>query len=175
MDLREDDLVDPQRHWYYQAKARVVEAELRRHGHGRGALLDLGAGSGFFARYLLDAGVVESAVCVDPGYGDEDLASVAASAGPRGALRGVQAADAIARVTRRALRETLENGGKPPSAPVFLRRVFEALGALVMLAILVFIFGGFIGLLIIGWERLIEVVMPLAEKYLTTITLHMFV
>jgi hypothetical protein len=49
--------------------------------------------------------------------------------------------------------------------------VFEALGALVMLAILVFIFGGFIGLLIIGWERLIEVVMPLAEKYLTTITL----
>ena len=53
--------------------------------------------------------------------------------------------------------------------------VFEALGVLVMLAILVFIFGGFIGLLIIGWERLIEVVMPLAEKYLTTITLHMFV
>ena len=74
MDLREDDLVDPDRHWYYQAKARAIDAELRRHAAEPGALLDLGAGSGFFARYLLDAGVVASAVCVDPGYSEEDLA-----------------------------------------------------------------------------------------------------
>ena len=74
MDLREDDLVDPDRHWYYQAKARAIEGELRRHAAEPGALLDLGAGSGFFARYLLDAGVVASAVCVDPGYLEEDLA-----------------------------------------------------------------------------------------------------
>ena len=39
--------------------------EPRRHGHGRGALLDLGAGSGFFALSLLGAG-----------YGDEGLAEV---------------------------------------------------------------------------------------------------
>lgn len=73
MDLREDDLVDPDRHWYYQAKAQVVEAELRQHLPVGAALLDLGAGSGFFARHLLKVGAVASAVCVDPGYADEDL------------------------------------------------------------------------------------------------------
>ena len=58
-----------------------------------------------------------------------DLAGVAASAGPRSAFRGIQAADAVARVGRQVLREALRPGGKPPSAPAFLRRVFEALGA----------------------------------------------
>ena len=74
MDLREDDLVDPKRHWYYQAKVRVVETELRRYAPAGGTLLDLGAGSGFFATQLLNAGAVDSVVCVDPGYADEDLA-----------------------------------------------------------------------------------------------------
>jgi hypothetical protein len=31
-------------------------------------LLDVGAGSGIFARQLLDAGVADGAVCVDPHY-----------------------------------------------------------------------------------------------------------
>lgn len=74
MDLREDDLVDPDHHWYYQAKVRAIEAEFRRHVPAGGTLLDLGAGSGFFARYLLHVGAITSAVCVDPGYTEMDLA-----------------------------------------------------------------------------------------------------
>jgi len=58
-----------------------------------------------------------------------DLAGVAASAGPQSAFRGIQAADAVARVGRRAAVEALRPGGRPPSAPALLRRVFEALGA----------------------------------------------
>ena len=58
-----------------------------------------------------------------------DLAEVAASAGPRGAFRGIQAADAVARVVRQAVAEALRPGGRAPSAPALLRRVFEALGA----------------------------------------------
>ena len=58
-----------------------------------------------------------------------DLAGVAASAGPRSALRGIQAADAVARVARRAALEALRPGGKVLSAPALLRQVFEALGA----------------------------------------------
>ncbi len=34
-------------------------------------ILDVGAGSGMFVRQLLDAGVCESAVCVDPHYAEE--------------------------------------------------------------------------------------------------------
>lgn len=73
MDLRESDLVDPNRHWYYQTKAQAVEVEIRRHGPGGGFLLDIGAGSGFFAKHLLESGAVDAAVCVDPEYRDEDL------------------------------------------------------------------------------------------------------
>lgn len=74
MDLRENGLVDPKRHWYYQAKAMVVLAELGEKSRAEErTLLDVGAGSGFFARYLIDAGAVTSAVCVDPGYTELDL------------------------------------------------------------------------------------------------------
>jgi len=74
MDLREGGRIDPERHWYYQAKARAVEAELARRGTTTGTLLDVGAGSGFFARYLLDAGMATTAVCVDPNSSAQDLA-----------------------------------------------------------------------------------------------------
>lgn len=38
-------------------------------------LLDVGAGSGVFSRQLLDAGVCQHAVCVDPGYAKEHVES----------------------------------------------------------------------------------------------------
>ena len=45
MDLKEIDLVDPQIHWYYQSKLRVVKKALKRFGHSFSSIVDVGAGS----------------------------------------------------------------------------------------------------------------------------------
>lgn len=68
MDLKEEDILgaDIGRHWYYRSKAaalrRAVSGISPRH------LLDVGAGSGFFSRHLLQHTAAESALCVDTGY-----------------------------------------------------------------------------------------------------------
>jgi SAM-dependent methyltransferase len=56
-------------HWYYRAKAAAVGRMLR--GLPATELLDVGAGSGFFARSLLQGSAIAAATCVDPGYDDE--------------------------------------------------------------------------------------------------------
>ena len=74
MDLKEEEAIggDPAAHWYYIAKGRAIRSLIgARRG---GALLDVGAGSGVFARMLTDAGVASSAICVDPNYTDAFLA-----------------------------------------------------------------------------------------------------
>ena len=52
-------------HWYYASKAcalrRCLEKDPER-------ILDVGAGSGFFSKMLLQRTAARSAVCVDPGY-----------------------------------------------------------------------------------------------------------
>ena len=53
-------------HWYYRAKAAAMDRMLR--GTATGEVLDVGAGSGFFARALLDRTRATGAVCVDPNY-----------------------------------------------------------------------------------------------------------
>lgn len=71
MDVKEEDILGPEiaRHWYYVSKGRALRFFLR---HVREAsLLDVGAGSGVFSRQLLDAGICEQAVCVDPAYAEE--------------------------------------------------------------------------------------------------------
>ena len=68
MDLKEEDILgaDIGRHWYYRSKAaalrRAVSGISPRH------LLDIGAGSGFFSRHLLEHTEATSALCVDIGY-----------------------------------------------------------------------------------------------------------
>ena len=71
MDLKEQAAVggNAAQHWYYRAKAAALG---RIVGPAPGAVLDVGAGAGFFARHLLAQGA-PSAVCVDPGY-DHDWA-----------------------------------------------------------------------------------------------------
>lgn len=56
-------------HWYYAAKGRALLQFLK--GLRVDTVLDVGAGSGVFARQLLDAGVCQRAVCVDPAYSSE--------------------------------------------------------------------------------------------------------
>ena len=68
MDLKEESLLGGAvgDHWYYKAKLRALRRALP--GVAPGPVLDVGAGSGFFSRSLLRAGLATSAVCVDPGY-----------------------------------------------------------------------------------------------------------
>jgi SAM-dependent methyltransferase len=68
MDLKEIELLGPNvgEHWYYRSKfgalARWIDGLSPRH------VLDVGAGTGFFARELLSTTGAAAATCVDPGY-----------------------------------------------------------------------------------------------------------
>lgn len=73
MDIKESALLGPaiDQHWYYRAKAAAVQHCLR--AHAPRLILDVGAGSGFFSRYLLAHGGAREAWCVDTNYAaDED-------------------------------------------------------------------------------------------------------
>ncbi len=76
LDLKEEEILGPDlaAHWYYVSKGRALTDMLA--GIEAKAVLDIGAGSGVFARRLLDTGLVRSATCVDPFYSDERLADV---------------------------------------------------------------------------------------------------
>jgi 2-polyprenyl-3-methyl-5-hydroxy-6-metoxy-1,4-benzoquinol methylase len=67
MDLKEEDILgsDIGRHWYYRSKAAALRSMVGPLRPQR--VLDVGAGSGFFSRHLLDSGT-QSALCVDLGY-----------------------------------------------------------------------------------------------------------
>jgi SAM-dependent methyltransferase len=68
MDLKEEDILgaDIGRHWYYRSKAAALRRAVGSLAPKR--LLDVGAGSGFFSRHLLERTAAESALCVDIGY-----------------------------------------------------------------------------------------------------------
>jgi hypothetical protein len=72
MDLKEEGILAEEirdHHWYYVSKGRAMREFLA--DVKASEVLDVGAGSGVFARQLLDAGLCESAVCVDPNYAEE--------------------------------------------------------------------------------------------------------
>lgn len=68
MDLKEEAILgdDIDAHWYYLSKARALADCLPSPTGNR--LLDIGAGSGFFSRWLLAHGFADEATCVDTGY-----------------------------------------------------------------------------------------------------------
>lgn len=68
MDLREQDILGEAvgEHWYYRSKSRAMRHLLD--GVAPRSVLDIGAGSGFFAREWLLRGGAERATCVDPHY-----------------------------------------------------------------------------------------------------------
>lgn len=70
MDLKEEAaLGDPQSHWYYIAKSRAIRRLIGPQPVE--SVLDVGAGSGVFARMLVGAGLAGRAICVDPNYEEE--------------------------------------------------------------------------------------------------------
>lgn len=71
MDLKEQQILGPEiaEHWYYRAKARALTAYVK--DIETGVVVDVGAGSGFFSRHLLETAGARRAVCVDPFYEEE--------------------------------------------------------------------------------------------------------
>ncbi|UQZ91422.1 methyltransferase (plasmid) [Deltaproteobacteria bacterium Smac51] len=68
MDLKETDILGQgiSNHWYYRSKARAM-TELLGPVNGK-TILDIGAGSGFFSKYLLYESRAKEAWCVDISY-----------------------------------------------------------------------------------------------------------
>jgi hypothetical protein len=68
MDIKEIEILGDTigEHWYYRSKSAAL-LRIIRHVSPR-LLLDVGAGSGFFSRYLLQNTDLSTAICVDPGY-----------------------------------------------------------------------------------------------------------
>lgn len=71
MDLKEENILGEKihDHWYYVSKGRAMREFLGDMKVPK--VLDVGAGSGIFSRQLINAGLCDSAVCVDPNYAEE--------------------------------------------------------------------------------------------------------
>lgn len=68
MDLKELELAggDAANHWYYRAKSKMMLSHLA--GLKLDSVMDVGSGSGFFARQILLNTPSSEVTCVDPGY-----------------------------------------------------------------------------------------------------------
>ena len=68
MDVKELSQISgpPEAHWYYAAKFDLLAATVGAFGARR--IVDVGAGSGVFARLLLERTDCQEAICVDPAY-----------------------------------------------------------------------------------------------------------
>ncbi len=77
MDIKEQEILGDQidSHWYYASKVKALRASVR--GVKTDRVLDVGAGSGFFSRYLLRHDLAREAVCVDTGYEQDRVETVA--------------------------------------------------------------------------------------------------
>src|SRR5262245_25626348 len=71
MDLKETDILGSNVgvHWYYASKAKAMTHMLS--GLKPERILDVGAGSGFFSRHLLDKTDAKEAWCIDVCYDNE--------------------------------------------------------------------------------------------------------
>lgn len=75
MDLKETEILGDHidSHWYYQSKAKAVAQLIRDKSYS--SILDVGAGSGYFSKFLLNNTAATEAWCVDISY-EEDLDQV---------------------------------------------------------------------------------------------------
>jgi hypothetical protein len=74
MDLKELGSVDPDSHWYYRHKLRMLLRNLSRIEIEPKLCLDVGAGSAFFATHLRDLYPQARLVCIDPNFTESQLA-----------------------------------------------------------------------------------------------------
>ena len=71
MDLKEIGIVDPATHWYYQAKIVPFKSAFQKYARQPKTVLDIGAGSGFFAKSIVQLNSDLTAICIDPNYESE--------------------------------------------------------------------------------------------------------
>ncbi|QWD37529.1 class I SAM-dependent methyltransferase [Polynucleobacter paneuropaeus] len=70
MDLKEvEQIQNVESHWYYLSKARAVLAACAKHNIT--GILDIGAGSGFFSKFILRSTAAKFSCCVDIAYPQE--------------------------------------------------------------------------------------------------------
>lgn len=67
MDLKESGLVEPEKHWYYVSKLAAIKADVGKIADLPLRVIDVGAGSGYFASALLEEFGGE-ANCIDSEY-----------------------------------------------------------------------------------------------------------
>lgn len=77
MDVKEEGLLSGEigQHWYYKSKAKALTRIIR--GCNVAGVLDVGAGSGFFSKYLLSHSAATKADCVDIAYEQDSEIEVA--------------------------------------------------------------------------------------------------
>lgn len=68
MDLREKGSGNPDEHWYYFHKSRLILNSISKYVKCFTPLIDVGSGSGFFAKEVRDRFASEEVICVDPNY-----------------------------------------------------------------------------------------------------------
>jgi hypothetical protein len=71
MDLIEDGIRHPIKHWYYQHKYWFIERTFTSDSHFEKKLIDVGAGSALFSKELLRKSLVNSVIAVDTGYPED--------------------------------------------------------------------------------------------------------
>jgi hypothetical protein len=73
VDLKEEQILGDRvgDHWYYRAKAEALQRLLESDGRRGGTILDVGAGSAFFSRWLLEHTDACRSICVDAAYSHE--------------------------------------------------------------------------------------------------------
>jgi hypothetical protein len=72
MDLKEESILGNRiaEHWYYVSKGRAMRRFLGD-AEKIPEVLDVGAGSGIFSRQLIDTGLCDGAICLDPHYPED--------------------------------------------------------------------------------------------------------
>jgi len=68
MDLKEIKGIDPAIHWYYQSKVIPFIDFTEKYAPTATRVIDVGAGSGFFAKSVCDVLPKSHGVCIDPNY-----------------------------------------------------------------------------------------------------------
>ncbi len=91
MDLKETEILgdDVNKHWYYLSKAKAVSKLLDKFSPRK--IMDIGAGSGYFSKLLLNKTTASEAWCVDISYEKEE--SLVENGKPIHFVRGLERAD----------------------------------------------------------------------------------
>ena len=73
MDLKECEIGDPGDHWYYRHKQKVINRAITRYTTKTSPLIDVGSGSGFFAKKILQEFAPSEVFCIDTNYELEEI------------------------------------------------------------------------------------------------------